>query len=487
MMLKNMKLWSMSQKLQNKSMKMYNGNVKKCISVMHWNLGSRHWDSKRDDIQLLADQMSPDYLYISEANLFHDTPPHLTDIERYKLIKAKTMSKLKFSGIVLLVKEGMIFSVEHNRMEDEFSSIWIKVGGRGRSKLLIGGVYRDHYFIRQEGHNDTRDPVRQEQMWTRFINQWVDASHQGEVLVIGDTNVDTLKWDNPDPGMENMMDLLRNEIVTRNFSQVVQGPTRFWPGTRPSLIDHIWCNNVRKTSNVKNSTRGTVDHNMVSVTYRLKGNVTNNLETIGCDRRSLSESEFKRLIALQDWSDIFEEYNVDVAVHMFEDKFHSVLEKLAPMRKYQSRGKRSDWVSNNTKTLMTARDKMRDRAVQTGSQEDWGEYRRLRNLCNKCVKTDRGQNLKNHFERLLANMDTRRIYNLAKKKMGWKKMGSPEVFLVNGEKVTNPKKMAEIQIDTFYNKVKKLIDKLPPQVNDPLKYLKRALSRWGGGLITFSN
>ena len=93
-------------------MKSYNGNGGKCINVMHWNLGPRYWEKKRDEIQLLVDQHSPDYLYISEANLFQDTPEHQTLIEGYKLVTAKTMSKLKFSRIVLLVKEGMNFTVE---------------------------------------------------------------------------------------------------------------------------------------------------------------------------------------------------------------------------------------------------------------------------------------------------------------------------------------------------------------------------------------
>ena len=118
-----MKYWSQSQKLQNKSMKVYNGNGKKCFSVMHWNLDPRHWDRKREDVQLLADQFTPDYLFISEANLFSDTPQHLIHIEGYNMVKSKTMSKLKFSRIILLVKEGMQLSVEHNRMEEEFSII----------------------------------------------------------------------------------------------------------------------------------------------------------------------------------------------------------------------------------------------------------------------------------------------------------------------------------------------------------------------------
>ena len=64
---------------------------------MHWNLGSRFWERKREDIQHLVDQFSPDFLFVSEANLFPDTPEHLVDIEGYTLTKVKTMDTLKFS------------------------------------------------------------------------------------------------------------------------------------------------------------------------------------------------------------------------------------------------------------------------------------------------------------------------------------------------------------------------------------------------------
>ena len=62
--------------------------------------------------------------------------------------------------------------------------------------------------------------------------------------------------------------------------------------------------------------------------------------------------------------------------------------------------------------------------------------------------------------------------------MGWSKSGSPEMFVINGEKITNPKSMAEIQIEAFHTKISKLQEKLPQQINDPLKFLTQAVQRW---------
>ena len=48
-------------------MKQYNGNGKNSISVSHWNLGSKKWSNKRNNIQVLADQNQADIIFISEA------------------------------------------------------------------------------------------------------------------------------------------------------------------------------------------------------------------------------------------------------------------------------------------------------------------------------------------------------------------------------------------------------------------------------------
>ena len=194
---------------------------------------------------------------------------------------------------------------------------------------------------------------------------------------------------------------------------------------------------------------------------------------------TLKNQNSKGRMALQNWEKVFNEQNVDVATYHLETQFLSVLDQLAPLKKFQPRGKRSDWVSNDTKRIMKLRDEARNKAVQSSLQEEWSEYKTLRNLCTKKVKADRNENLKRHFQRLHDTKDSKGLFNLASKKMGCKKAGAPELFVVNGIKTPNPKEMANIQLEAFHGKVRKLIQQLPPQLNDPLCHLKLAIQRWG--------
>ena len=101
--------------------------------------------------------------------MYSTIPENMTHIEGYSMTRAKTWSRLKYSRIVLLAKEGLLFNIEHNRMNDEVSSIWLRVGGRGRRGLLIGGVYREHTLIRQEEPNNFGEQDHQEKRWKLFL------------------------------------------------------------------------------------------------------------------------------------------------------------------------------------------------------------------------------------------------------------------------------------------------------------------------------
>ena len=87
--------WCISRKCRNKAVHLLYGNrSKKSLSIYHWNMGSRHWTKKQDEIQHIVDEMNPDIVVITEANIFkHDLEhfEHLLNIQRYKLELPKTM------------------------------------------------------------------------------------------------------------------------------------------------------------------------------------------------------------------------------------------------------------------------------------------------------------------------------------------------------------------------------------------------------------
>ena len=83
-------------------------------------------------------------------------------------------------------------------MSDKFSSIWLEIGLPGKRKILVCQLYRDWRYLGQPDKGESSN-TKQEQMrrWVIFIDQWKQALATGkEVVVLGDCNIDSLKFEN---------------------------------------------------------------------------------------------------------------------------------------------------------------------------------------------------------------------------------------------------------------------------------------------------
>ena len=74
--------------------------------------------------------------------------------------------------------------------------------------------------------------------------------------------------------------------------------------------------------------------------------------------------------------------------------------------------------------------------------------------------------------------DAKMLYKVTKNLLGWTQGGTPESFLLAGKLTRNPRIMAQAQMDTWVNKVRRLMSNLPMRTEDPLKILDRAFDRW---------
>ena len=180
----------MSNKLRNKRIKCRNGNRNKSIHIVQWNLGSRQWQNKLDEIQLLVDELLTDIAFITEANLWEGVSDHLCKVEGYELLQPLTISRLGYSRIVAMVNENLQYRVLTEHMEDDLSTFWLKVGGRGTKGVIVGGIYREHTLL---GQPESVETIEQERRWSRILKQWKNVSSNQACAVVGDMNIDMNK------------------------------------------------------------------------------------------------------------------------------------------------------------------------------------------------------------------------------------------------------------------------------------------------------
>ena len=363
-------------------------------------------------------------------------------------------------------------------MNDEVASIWIKIGNGNINDLLLGGVYREFTLFCHENPESTREIPAQTARWKLFVNQWVQASNSSHCVVMGYLNLDIIKWENPDADQKDMIELIKMEIEPRHCTQHINNPTRFWPGAESSLLDHCWSNNPQKIISTRNITCGSSDHNVICAKIRKKGQDNFSQEILGRDRRNFNIEDYRNKLKELDWNYIYLTENLDIAYSCLEEKNLKVLNSTAPMLKTQPRKHQSDWISMETKILMKRRDIARDIAVISSRQEDWKQFRSLRNKCTSQVKSDRNNHLKSLHEVIAEKRDTKALYKLTKRQMGWKSAGTPVAFQKNGIITRNPTAIANIQLNYFHKFFENLMSALPVTNHEPLLILKNAFNRW---------
>ena len=366
--------WSEGRKKRNNMIRSVNGNIGNSINVMQWNAGARGWERKRDNLEHLTEDESPDFLFITEANRPAGLPEHTSQINGYQTVFPKSMETKGFSRIVLLIKEGVIFEVDRKLMEDDdIASIWIKVRGKGRKNMVIGGVYREHTLLDQPGIS--AEPANQKRRWKNFVRQWRRAIQQYDSCwVVGDLNLDMQRWNNPRAEHAEMIELVKNDIETNNFVQLIDEPTRFWQDQPQSILDHVWTNSAERAISVKNKIRAISDHNVTGVKIRIKGQNNQSIETLSRDWSKLDVDSFIRSVAELDWSYLLECTDVTLAYNDLEEEIVKLLDEKAPMRKKQVRSKPPKWISEAAKEMIKERDKAREMASTSSLLEDWQRY-----------------------------------------------------------------------------------------------------------------
>ena len=257
-----------SSKMRNKNVKARNGNGRSnIIKIIHWNAGGRKWENKLVEVEALLQEKNPEICFISEANLWADLPTEDRNIEGYNLLLPNTMSSLLHARIVLLVRTDVKVHILREHMDQDTAAIWLKIGDTKRNSLIIGGLYRQHQLLGQSSNDFTRAQLldRQTTRWRKLVNRWKQISRNNNCIVIGDTNLDHLRWHDPEGHLVPMVEEIKDNIETSGFTQLISGHTRTWRNQADSCLDQIWSNCTQKTIRTFNETRGSSDHNVVGI------------------------------------------------------------------------------------------------------------------------------------------------------------------------------------------------------------------------------
>ena len=135
-----------------------------------------------------------------------------------------------------------------------------------------------------------------------------------------------------------------------------------------------------KLSTVQVKKSGSSDHSLVLATRYSK----TIKETIRyCKKRSyknFDEQKFLDEVRNISWWEVYSSTDVDEAVEIFTKKLTDILDRMAPVKKFQIRTSYAAWVTDETKAKMAERDLAQQAASDSGLEEDWKRYKKLKNV-----------------------------------------------------------------------------------------------------------
>ena len=127
--------------------------------------------------------------------------------------------------IVLLARSELTVHIMNEHMDQETATIWARIGSRRKNSIVIGGIYREHL---QLGRGETHDSWMEKQIkqiwrWKKIVNKWKNAGRNSRCVVIGDMNLDFLKWGNPEQGRRRWWNYFRtSSLITPDLGQTRQ-------------------------------------------------------------------------------------------------------------------------------------------------------------------------------------------------------------------------------------------------------------------------
>ena len=199
---------------------------------------------------------------------------------------------------------------------------------------------------------------------------------------------------------------------------------------------------------------GSSDHSLVLATRYAK----NIRETIRyCKKRSyknFDEKQFLEEVGRISWWEVYSSNDVDQAVDIFTKKLTDILDKMAPVKKFQIRSNYAAWITEDTKAKIVDRDLAQQIASDSGMLEDWETFKKLRNEVTSQLRKDKNDWQKEKLDACEESKDMGKLWKNVLGWLNWSSSGSPTKLLNNGNLETSPSKMADIQNRFYIDKVK---------------------------------
>jgi hypothetical protein len=421
--------------------------------VLTWNASNLTWGGHESALLVLLETTGADIIIVSEAEL----PRHYIDagfningyVTFFPLMGLDMNTKAR---VIALTKTELSphIKLRTDLMSASMQSLWIEAA-LPSGKVLFGGFYRTWSRLNNRSASDDLAVI---------ISQFGRAASEAKrVVILGDFNLDLFRLQ--DSGyqhralLQSLVEAASNlclELHTTDYTYRSNGEYVLPDGSRGqrhSRIDHVYSAGVdARVAALPNSA---TDHRPLLVTVAAS---TASGTPLGVIKRrnfkALRRPDLEQALHMTDWSPIFESMSADFIASFIVTAITTALDLVCPHKAIKVRKDNCLYLSDETRKLMTARDKAK------GSQ-----YKRLRNRVCSLVKRDR---IRSNLSRLRDRPeDQRLLWQMASRSLG-KATASLPASIMSPSGAVSGAEAASTMNEFYVKKVLRLRQSIPTKI-----------------------
>ena len=417
--------------------------------------------NKLEDVRTFAAKHSPHLMAISEVdlrkndlNINEDSTNEFTTeqvhdafkIEGYNIILPSSWDRHGKARIIVFASDEIKVKIRNpNDDETHIQNILLEVGF-GRSKSHLVSLYYREWksCVTHESSSE-----HQHQYLSKLVDIWRRCNGEDkEFIALGDMNLCAKKMNEPGYIHSNLSEIVNDFNIEEDCHQLVDDFTRIREVNgliQRSCLDHVTVNCLGKMSKPEIHGVGQSDHLGIMINKYTK--------------------ELRRAVETDD---------IEVAGDVFTSVFKEILDIHAPIKVIQNRKNYVPYISKELKAAMKTRDDLKLLAANTGTIEDFANYKEKRNEVTSKLRTAKADYFRSKFSQ--DNQTPAEVWKSAFMVLGKTKSEFPSQLLIGQKLFSTPSLIAEEVNKFFINKIEKLKSNSPEITQSPLIELRRFLA-----------
>ena len=449
-------------------------------TIVQWNKGNAPYLNRIDDIKIIAEDHNPQVIGICEANIHMNTHLPSLDLQGYST-ELDNLHKSKCrSQVVAYVHKSIRFKRRTDLEPPKTPMIWLEIFTLEEKSYLINIGYRE-WASQGLSQTEGRKMINQKVRLTTMVGTWEKAAEEEKaVLIVGDWNVDTIPWSNPNTARTNtptkpLLDIMLESAATNNLSLLTNQSTRAQGTNIQSALDIIISNTPERINNISYHPSRS-DHLLIKCQLKVTDKQQQQSTRLMRSYKKYTKERCQIRAAKFNTNHIFLSNDPDYVAEEIVNMFTELLDDIAPYKRTVNRINHAPHITKETKKLMIERNMLKQKANNSKDDADRIIYKKARNLVVRKIKVDKKDWLTQQTSGDINN--SKKLWNVVNTINGKKTTQAIEELEKNGQIFKDKQKIAEVMNSHFKEKIITLKANLTPPTEPYLDKLRKTPTKY---------